>query len=101
MDKYTVVLVPPKIYASFANIYKNKYEYSPSGANNFRLAYKKSLKELETFPESGSNHFVGYKTKVIKGCLLAYTIDKKSKTVYVFDIVDPTMDTTVRKYRSQ
>ncbi len=97
MDIYSVVPLP-QLKVSFTDIFNNKAEYSASGANKFLLAFNKALKNLEVFPQSGSNLFVGYKTKIVNGCVLAYRIDEVQKKVYVFDIVDPTRDTLARKY---
>ncbi len=37
--------------------------------------------------------------KIIRGCLLAYTIDEVKRIVYVHYLIDPTQDTKARKYR--
>jgi len=98
MDIYEVI-PSPTLLKSLSELVKNKAYYRESGAIKFRDNVMKTIDNLATLPQTGSSLFVGYKTKVIQGCILAYRIDEVNKKVYVFDIVDPTQDTIARKYR--
>ena len=96
MPKKYKVHTFPYFDISLAQIFDNKFEYSPEGALSFYNEVKEKVLKLDFLPESGKPLKGKYRAKIVRGCLLIYFFDEEN--VYVADIVDPTQHTKAEKY---